>query len=109
MIINSPDITKVVHEYDLVFDSGSILPLVIDYGMGDTFEIQDNVIRAVLTAKPSLSDPTKLLPAEDITVFKSKLSSVIHRERTMILQTLEQKEEWKKLLEEFSGEGKTRH
>ncbi len=103
MIIDVPIIKRVLDDYDLVYANGMVLPLTIDLLGGDTIEIGEKTIQVNLVAKPSQNDPTKTLPAEDITIFTDKVASIQHRSREVVEQTLEEKTAWHRTFQELSG------
>ncbi len=103
MNIEVPILKRVLDDYDLVYENGMVLPLTIDLVAGDTIEIGEKVISARLVAKPSQNDPTRILPAEEITIFISKVASIQHRVREVNEQTPEEKASWQKTFQEFSG------
>ena len=103
MLISSPEIKKKVDDYDILFDSGMMLPITIDTSLGDVIMFNDRLITVTLTAKPSINDPAKMLPTEDITVFTSHIVSIQHRVREVIELTPEQKLDWQRAFKEISG------
>lgn len=102
MQIEIPVVSKTVEDYDIIHDSGANLPLTIDRLSGDTIDIGDKVILVHITAKPSKNDPATMLPAEDITVYVSKVTAIHHRVRVVIEQSKEQKEQWYKTFQELT-------
>ena len=103
MLISNPDTKKIVHDYDIVSVHGMMLPITIDLEAGDTVEHTSETIKFYLSKKPSIHDPSKILPAEDITVMKIHVFSVQHREREVLELTPEQKFEWSKTVQELSS------
>lgn len=104
MYITTPEVKKLVDDYDLIFSSGMMLPVTLDREAGDTVEFEKESITFRLTSKPSLNDPDINMPAEDITIFTKHLVSVQHRVREVRELTPEQQFEWKRTLQEI---GKT--
>ena len=100
MLVTSPELKKKVDDYDIVFDSGMLLPITLDSTLGDTIIFGEKLITVVLTSKTSLNDPTKTLPAEDITIFVSHIVSIQHRVREVVELTPEQKLDWQKAFKE---------
>lgn len=96
MRVESPEPRKLVTDYDIVFDSGMMMPITIDPSQGDSIDFGDLVIVANLAAKPSLNDPTKTLGAEVHTYYLSKVACVTKREREVVELGPEAKEEWHK-------------
>lgn len=101
--IYSPEVKKIVNDYDIVSKSGMVLPVTIDLVAGDTIVFNDLTILIHLSAKPSKTNPLATLPAEDITIFISQVFSVQRREREVIKQTPAQKDEWNDLIVECGG------
>lgn len=95
MIVNAPEVKRLVDEYDFMFVSGMMMPVTVDVEAGDRAVFSDDRILIRLTAKPSLNDPEKKFPAENITIFTKHLLSLQHREREIVDLTPEQKFEWK--------------
>lgn len=109
MILESPVVSKIVHDYDIIFEAGMAMPLTIDLTVGDTieFDLPNSLIRAHLVAKPSQTDTAKLLPAEDVTIFVAKVATIQHRERRVVEQSPDERAEWKKLYDELTTKGST--
>jgi hypothetical protein len=103
MIVNSPEIKHVVDDYEVVLTTGMVFPLTIDRAAGDTIQLEDTRIVVKLAAKPSLNDPAKVLPEEDVTVFMSHVVAIQHRLREVVELTPEQKHQWTKVVQELSG------
>ena len=102
MIVTTPDETRTLDDWDITFASGMVLPLTLDAKAGDTISFTDNEIQVKLVAKPNVSDPNKLLPAEDVTIYKAHVATVQHRERTITELTPEEKLAWQKTLHELT-------
>lgn len=100
MVVNSPEVKKTVEDYDFTLSSGMMMPITVDTTMGDIIKVGSEVVQIHLVARPSLNDPTKHLPAEDITIFTKHLVSVQHRTREVVELTPEQQFEWTKTLKE---------
>lgn len=103
MIINEPEVKRVVDDYDFVFISGQMMPVTIDKEAGDTVEIDKDSVVINLTAKKSLTDPNRTLPAEEITIFAKHLISIQHRKREVVELTAEQKVSWMRTLQELNS------
>lgn len=105
MRLETPPIVKVVHDYDITFDSGQFLPITVDTEAGDTIDFGDHAVIIKLVQKPSLNDPDKLLPAEEITIFSKHITVVQHRTRKLTQLNPSQQAEWRKAFQEMTGEG----
>jgi hypothetical protein len=103
MYIPTPDVLKILVDYDIVFSSGIMLPVTLDATLGDTIEDRGDTLFINLTAKPSLSDSSKTLPAEEITVFKAQVVSIQKRTREVVQLNPEQQAEWRKTIKELSS------
>ena len=103
MRVEHPEVKHTLDEYEIVFESGMVVPVTVNLDLGDTYEEGPDVILVSLVAKPSLTDPTKTLPAEDIRIFKSKVASINHRTREVVEATPEVKEDFRKLIVELTG------
>jgi hypothetical protein len=102
MLIETPIVLKTLHDYDILFDSGMMIPITVDLASGDTISFNDLTITVQLTAKPSLNDPAKVLPAEDITIFNSHIVSIQHRQREIQELSPEEKYTWQETFKELS-------
>lgn len=99
MIIEIPEVKKILDDYDILFESGFMMPLTIDLDKGDTITFDDKAILIHLTSKPSRNNPDKFLPAEDITVFTPHIISIQHRTREVTELTPNEKASWAKTWE----------
>lgn len=103
MLINSPEVKRTVDDYDFCLTGGMVMPVTIDEAIGDTVSFTPDGVVIHLAIKPSYNDPTKTLPAEDITIFTKHLLFVQHRRREITQLTPEQQHEWLKTLQEAGG------
>lgn len=103
MFTTAPLVKKTVTEYDFVFTSGMMMPLTVDTLAGDKITFGTEYIQAYLAPKPTLNDPDKFLPAENITLFTKHVLSIQQREREVTDMTPEQQFEWKRTLQEATG------
>lgn len=106
MQINSSDPKRLVYDYDFNFVGGSVIPLTVDpmqgdqiLGLGEEFPI----IRVSLTAKPSLTDPDTLLPAEEVSIYKTHLLAVQKRTREITPLSADEKAEWTNTIKELTN------
>lgn len=102
MIVNAPEVKRLVHDYDFTFLSGMALPLTMDTEAGDTIDFLPATIQIHLAAKPSMNDPSKTLPAEDITVYTQHLATKQHRVREVVALDPEQQYAWAKTLKDIT-------
>lgn len=103
MIVNSADIEpKLIDDYDFVFLNGVILPVTVDTAGGDTVSFGENIVHVYLNKRPSQGDPSLMTPAENLTIYKTNLAWVSHKQREVIPQTPEQKEQFQQLLKKSS-------
>lgn len=100
--IYSPQTNKLVEDYDFTMTSGLMLPVTLDLNAGDTIDFGLDVILVYIASKPSITDPDKMLPAENMTIFVKHLVSVQHRTREVPDLTPEQAFEWKKTLADIN-------
>lgn len=103
MYIPAKDTKKIVDDYDFIFTSGMLLPVVIDDTLGDTILFEAGMITIALVAKPSMNDSAVLLPSEEVFIYTSHLASIQHRQREVQLLTADQKAEWQKSFQELSS------
>lgn len=103
MKVTTPEIKRLVEDYDIIFVSGQVMPITIDPSVGDTFATfpSSEIIKIHLSPKPSPSDKNKTLPAEDITVYLKHVISVQRREREVVELTPEQRAEWERAMKQI--------
>lgn len=99
MFISTPD-PPVRHltDYDFIFTNGAAMPVTLDLALGDHITFAPDQITIHLAPKPGM-DPTKLLPAEELTIYTAHLISHQKRERQAQKLTREQQFEWNKAVE----------
>lgn len=98
MIISSPEVKRTIDDYDILFDSGFVMPISIDRASGDTISFDDKAVLIYLAPKPSSTNPDKFLPSEDITIFPSHIISIAHRTKEVTELSPNEKEGWRRLL-----------
>jgi hypothetical protein len=109
MLLQPPDpLKRQVHDYDLSFVGGVMMPVTIDELAGDIITFIPNTINPeqiviILAEKPSTTNPKTLLPREDIQVFVKHLLSIQHRRREVTDLTDTQKAEWKEFMDGYLG------
>ena len=103
MIVTTPDTKKIVEDYDILLTSGMLMPITINLDAGDTIVFSDQVIKIHLVSKPSMNDPTKMLSAQEITIFTAHVISIQHMTREVIGLTPAEQFEWNKTMHETSG------
>lgn len=102
MIVNTPEATHVVDDYDFIFHSGMVLPVTVSEKSGDSIEFFDTAIVIRIASTPSMNDPSVSLPARDITVYKTHLASYEHRTREVTALAPEQQHAWAQTLKEIT-------
>jgi len=102
MIVNTPEVKRLVDDYDFTFLNGMLLPVIVDTEAGDTINFFSATIQIHLAAKPSMNDPSLTLPAEDITIYTQHLATKQHRVREVIALDPEQQHEWAKTLKDVT-------
>lgn len=102
MLVQSPEVKKVLFDYDFTFDTGMVLPLSLDPTIGDTIVLGDHVIQVHIEPRPSLSNPDTILPGEDFTIFTSHVLAIQKRKREVTELSPEEKIGWGKMMEELS-------
>lgn len=99
MIINTPDPSpKILDCYDFTFVGGFIIPVTLDLAAGDTIDVGEQVILVNILERPSLSDPDKRLPPEDIVIQRTNLLAYQHRLQEVYERTPEQEFEFQETL-----------
>ncbi len=98
-MITSGDVEpRVVNDYDILFLNGISWPITIDEVAGDKIDFLPDRIQVHLAGRPSVSDPSKALPAEDQTVYLTNVIIVAKRKRLTTPQSPEQKVEYTEIL-----------
>lgn len=94
-----------VEDWDFSFTTGHMMTFTIDPVVGDycKFDPASPVAFIHMTEKESLANPLDKFPPEDITIMLSNVLCVQHRIRAVEDPTMEQKEEWRKAIQEMSG------
>lgn len=103
MLINTPLAKKTVDDYDVLFESGMVMPLTVDLDAGDEIHFNDAIIKVHLASKASKNSPDKTLPAEDITIFVKHILSIQHRSREVEEQSPEERAQWFKDFDSLTG------
>lgn len=101
MLIYDPDLKKTVHEYDITFENGMTIPVTVDTLAGDTYNEDEENVLVFLAPKPSKTDKSKILPAENIRIFKKKILVIQDREREINQLTPEQQAAWEQTLSDL--------
>lgn len=91
MQIDTPEVFRLINDYDVVFGAGMAIPFSLDFALGDTITETDTKIIVHLVPKPSQSDPEKLMPGEDTTIYLKHVASIQHRIRKVPVLTSEQR------------------
>ena len=102
MIVNTPESTYIVEDYDFIFHSGMTLPVTVNERGGDSIQFSDTAVLIHLASTPSMNDPKVTLPARDVTIYRTHLAFYEHRSREVIELAPEQQHEWQKTLKEIS-------
>jgi hypothetical protein len=102
MLVQSPTVKHLVDQYDIFFDSGAVMPVTVDTEAGDSMNVSDKFLLFTLSAKPSLSNPENLLPAEDVTVFLPHVISIQHRQVERVEPNPDQQAEWREIWEKMA-------
>ena len=98
-----------VTDWEFNFQNGSTLIITVDSLQGDTCEFSETatMVKFFLAEKPSSVDPDGTLEAEDVWV-PTKDTVIRRRNRLVEETTLEEKEEWNRVLRDLS-DTKLRH
>ena len=94
MIINSPDPTYTVTEFDFTLDSNNILQLTIDH-RHDTITFGDKAIVVEFGEKEKNG---RTLSAEKVTILHPHVITYAERTRTLVEKSKDEVEEWKEFL-----------
>ena len=108
-IKNSIKAPYLVVDWELSFSNGTALAISLDEAMGDSCIISSSTLEFHLSEKPSLVNPDDVLAAEDILVSRVNLNWARKRIRLCEDPTLEEKEEWQRILNELSDPGAVKH
>lgn len=98
-MIVQPHLTPhIIEEYEILFSNGVMWPVTLDKDRGDEVEFTEHAVEFHLAEKPSLSDPDKKIPSEDITIFTKHIAMINHRQREVMPPTPDQQEDFRKTL-----------
>lgn len=81
MPIESKDTSRIVTDYEFVMVSGVNFPINIDLKAGDKIAWEPEQILITLSAKPGIVDSSKVLPRENITLYRKHIAVIHTRER----------------------------
>lgn len=101
MVLSTPQTIKVVSDYDIIFDTGMMLPLTVDFSAGDTIVFGDRTIEINIVAKPSEVNPKETIPAVATTIFLGHVASIQKRTREIAELTPEAKHELQQTWQEL--------
>lgn len=93
---------KTVTDYEFIFEGGIVMPVTLDPSTGDTIEWGDQIIFINLAPKPTIADPTKFIPREEVTIYRTKLLSTQKKSREILPIQPDQRDEWVKTVQELS-------
>lgn len=94
MIINSPDPTYTVTEYDFSFSSNHFIQMTVDHRT-DTITFGDKQIVIEFGEKTKGS---RVMPAEKVTILYNHLVTYTERTKTLVEQSKEEVEDWNNFL-----------
>jgi hypothetical protein len=103
MQIIHPDSKRVVDDYDFTFSHGIVVPVRIDLERGDSIEFIEGGVNIKIVSKPSLNEPGRMIPAEEVTLFSQHLISIHHRQTEVTELSPEQRFEWSEMVKQYSG------
>jgi hypothetical protein len=83
---------------DFNFGNGQVLCVTIDPKFNDRVEFGEDEICVFLGSRPSTQNPNEVLPDEEMCIFKKNLIFLTKRKRVVYDKSLEEKDEWVKLL-----------
>lgn len=98
MLFTSSDIEpRLIDDYDFVFMNGLVWPISIDRKAGDDIAFMEDRIEINIAER---KDPNT--PKEHQTLYLKNIALIQHRERYMVPQSPEQRDEYKELLKKVS-------
>jgi len=103
MIISSVVSPEKVYDcYDFTFVGGVVIPVTLDLSAGDTIDFGTDRVAIVVQERPSLNDPEKLLPAEDLILERRNMLGYTHRVQKVAEVSAEEKAEWDRTIQTLS-------
>jgi len=110
MIIENPiKDPHLVEDWEITYNNGSALAVTLDASMGDTYNLGSSLIEFHLSEKPSFVVPDDVLAAEDLFIPWINVNCARKRVRLIEDPTLEEKEEWQKILNELTDQNPLKH
>ena len=100
---------RLVEDWELSFSNGSALAVSLEEALGDTHILLENSIEFHLSEKPSLVNPDDVLAAEDIYISRASLNWARKRIRLVEDPSIEEKEEWQRILNELADPDSLKH
>lgn len=101
LITSSPEVKKILDDYDFFFESGMSMSVTLDFALGDSIKYNDLTVVITKIARPNPNNPAQIIPAEDTTLFINHIISVQHRQREVVEFTPEEKQAWAKTWEDL--------
>lgn len=104
MIISSPIKQEKTYDcYDFTFVGGVVIPVTLDLAAGDSVELgHADRIYITIQERPSLNDPDKLLPAENLVLERRNMLGYTHRVQKVAEVSADQKAEWDKTIQDLT-------
>ena len=102
MNINIPETRKTFLDINFTLVSGILFPVTLDIAEGDSITYSEDKALIRYSAKPSFSDPTKMLPAENVIIFMKHVASVQTKEREVVELTTDEKANLQKMFRDMS-------
>lgn len=97
--IKSTEKFKDIVDYEFVFASGMTLMFMVDKEAGDSIEVSQEHVYLILSKKPSMADPEKIMPEQRITIERRNLATMTETSRQIRIPTAEERAAFKKLME----------
>jgi len=104
MIIHPVLEPKIITDYDITFDNGLFTTISICESDGDTVDRDTSPLAMLfyLAPKPSVSDPSVKMPAENVVVFLNSVVMLAHRQREILPANPDQQQNLKSLFKNVS-------
>ena len=100
---------RLVEDWEITYSNGSALAVTLDSTLGDSITVGTAFAEFHLSEKPSHVNPDDVLAAEDLLIPLANVNCLRKRVRLMQDPTLEEKEEWQRILNELTDPDSLKH
>lgn len=98
-----------VEDWEITYSNGSALAVTLNSALGDSVVVGSDFAEFHLSEKPSHVNPDDVLAAEDLIIPLANVNCLRKRVRLLLDPTLEEKEEWQRILNELTDPDALKH